>query len=229
MSGDGWTDRMQASQEKVPRTASNTAILTVKSASKAYDALADAFGQFNNMAKLKAQIKEGRQKWAEDGNSGLVQELIESQLSFAIRRLSGTYSAIPVSNVASNLGADVNELTAYLARLIEERRLNAALSNTGKAGVGIVLRFFLDPTQGPLAQSEKQQQKALLQQTQRTRQLMEQVKSANSRLRLTKEHVDHVKRTTKKTASSGEAMDTSWDVDDGLLDDFDEDVMGDAH
>lgn len=220
---------MQATHEKLPRTASNTAIMTAKSASKAYDILAEAFVDLNNMTKLKAQIKEGRDKWAEDGNGGLVQELIESQLSFAIKRLSRTYSAIPVSNVATNLGADVNELTPYLARLIEERRLNAELSDTGKADVGIVLRFFLVPTQGPLAKSEKQQQRALLEQTQRTSRLMEQVKSANSRLRLTKEHVDHIKHRNKKTVSSNESMDTSWDVDSGLLEDFDEDVMGDAH
>jgi len=203
--------------------------MTVKTASKAYEALADAFVQFDDRTKLKAQIKEGRDKWAEDGNSGLVHELLESQLSFAIRRLSQTYSAIPVSHVAANLGADVSELTPYLAGLIEERRLNAELTNTGKGDVGIVLRFFLDPTQGPLAKTEKQQQRALLEQTVRTSRLMEHVKRANNRLKMTKEHVDHLKRNTKKSANTGEAMDTSWDVDTGLLEDFDEDVMGDAH
>jgi COP9 signalosome complex subunit 3 len=210
---------------------SSSATITVATAAKAYEALAEAFPKYNNMAKLKAQINEGRDKWTEDGNMGLVQELVESQLSFAIRRLSRTYSAIPVTKMASNLRVDAGELTPYLARLIQERRLNAELVDTGKADVGMVLRFFLDPTQGPLANSEKQQQMALLEQTQRTTRLMEQVKSADARLKLTKEHVEHVKRAlaNKKPGGPGEAMDTSsWERDAGLLDDLDEDVMGDS-
>jgi hypothetical protein len=48
-----------------PRTANANAIKQVKSASKAYDALAEAYQHFNNFPKLKAQIKAGSEIWAE--------------------------------------------------------------------------------------------------------------------------------------------------------------------
>lgn len=41
------------------------AIKQVKSASKAYDALAEAYIQLGNLPKLKAQIKAGAETWAE--------------------------------------------------------------------------------------------------------------------------------------------------------------------
>jgi COP9 signalosome complex subunit 3 len=49
----------------IPRSANPTAIKQVRSASKAYEALADAYTQLNNLPKLKAQINAGTQIWAE--------------------------------------------------------------------------------------------------------------------------------------------------------------------
>jgi COP9 signalosome complex subunit 3 len=122
------------------------------------------------------------------------------------------------------LGGSAEELTGYLSNLIKEGRLNAQLEDTGKPELGVVLRFFLDPTQGPLAKTEKQQQQALFEQTQRTNILAEQVKSADYRISVTKDHVEYVKRMNKKAAAqAGEAMDTSWD--DGIVE---EDLMGDG-
>jgi COP9 signalosome complex subunit 3 len=48
-----------------PRTANSNAIKQVKSASKAYEALAEAYTQLGNFPKLKAQIKAGADTWAE--------------------------------------------------------------------------------------------------------------------------------------------------------------------
>lgn len=49
----------------VPRTANGNAIKTVKAASKAYEALAEAYGELDNMSKLKAQTQAGAEIWAE--------------------------------------------------------------------------------------------------------------------------------------------------------------------
>jgi COP9 signalosome complex subunit 3 len=49
----------------IPRTANGAAIKQVKSASKAYEAVAEAYAQLGNMSKLKAQIKYGTEIWAE--------------------------------------------------------------------------------------------------------------------------------------------------------------------
>jgi COP9 signalosome complex subunit 3 len=89
-----------------------------------------------------------------------------------------------------------------------------------------VLRFYLDPTLGPLAKTEKQQQHALLEQTRRTNRLAEQVKDADYRLSITKEYVEFVKRQKKKNGAGATGSSDPMDVtfDDG---DMEEDIMGD--
>lgn len=142
-----------------------------------------------------------------------------------VSRLSRTFSAIPVSNIASNLGGTAEEVALYLETLIKGGYLNARLEQSDKSNAGTVLRFFLDPAQGPLAKTEKQQQQALFEQTLRTNMLAEQVKDADYRLTLTKEYIENLKRLNKKQGAAGDAMDTAWD--DGL--DAEEDMMTDLH
>ncbi|KAL1644300.1 hypothetical protein SLS61_008903 [Didymella pomorum] len=206
----------------IPRSANATAIKQVRGASKAYEAVADAYGHLHNMAKLKAQINAGAQLWAEDGNTGLVKAVQESQMRAYILRLSKTYSAIPVSNIAEKVGGSADEAAQYLESLITRGQLNARLEQTNKPETGIVLRFYLDPTQGPLAKTEKQQQQALFEQTLRTNALADQVKDADYRLTLTKEFIENLKRQQKRQGPSGDAMDTAWD--DGVEE---EDIMND--
>lgn len=153
-------------------------------------------------------------------------ELRDQQYRFYVSSLSRTFSAIPVANISNVVGGSVEELTDYLSNLIKGGSLNARIEQSAKADVGFVLRFFLDPTQGPLAKTERQQQQALFEQTERTNILAEHVKSVDYRLSLTREYVDHLKRANKKsTTSGGDVMDTTWD--DSL--EADEDIMGDLH
>lgn len=49
----------------VPRSANPTAIKQVRGASKAYEAVADAYKHVDNMSKLKAQVHAGTATWAE--------------------------------------------------------------------------------------------------------------------------------------------------------------------
>ncbi len=51
--------------KNIPRSAGPAAIKQVRTASKAYEAVAEAYSQLNNMSKLKAQINAGAQIWAE--------------------------------------------------------------------------------------------------------------------------------------------------------------------
>lgn len=205
----------------VPRTANGAAIKLIKSASKAYDALAEAYGQLGNLPKLNAQIKAGADIWIEDGNQGLVTELMNNQMRTYVTRLSKTFSAIPVLNIANHVGSDVDEIAQYLNKLIQDGHLNAQLEQNDR--VGAVLRFYLDPTKGPLAKSEKEQQQALFVQTERTNVLAKQVKDADYRMTLTKEYIENLKRHNKRQTQGGDAMDTAWD--DGV--DAEEDIMVD--
>ncbi|PVH96379.1 hypothetical protein DM02DRAFT_122871 [Periconia macrospinosa] len=207
---------------QTPRTASTNAIKQIRSTAKAYDALVEAFSEFNNLPKLKAQVAAGREIWAEDGNTGLVEELVQHQSRSYVSQLSKTFSAIPVSKIAGSVGGNIDETTAFVETLIETGYVNGRLERSDKPDVGAILRFYLDPTQGPLAKSEKQQQLGLLEQTERTNRLAEQVKDADFRLSITKEYIEYLKRQNKKLApgGGGDAMDVSWDHDD-------EDMMGD--
>lgn len=207
----------------LPRTINQHALKALKGASRAYEALGEAFAQLSNLPKLRAQINAGTETWAEDGNTGLVNELAENQFRFYVSRLSGTYSAIPVSKVAGDLGGSAEQVTAYIETLIAGGLLNARIERPSQSELGVILRFFLDPTQGPLAKTEKQQQQALLEQTERTNTLAAQVKSADYRLGLSREYMEHLKRQQKKAAGSGsgDAMDMQFD------DHIDEDIMGD--
>jgi len=160
----------------------------------------------------------------QDGNTGLVNEVLDNQMRSFVSRLSRTFSAIPVSNIANNLGGSPDDIKQYLETLIKGGHLNAVLEQSDKPNTGAVLRFFLDPTQGPLAKTEKQQQQALFEQTLRTNMLAEQVKDADYRLTLTKEYVESLKRANKKQGAGGETVDTAWD--DGNME---EDMMEDMH
>ena len=129
------------------------------------------------------------------------------------------------------MGSSVEQVSTFVDSLIQKGLLNAQLEANDKSGAGAVLRFFLDPTKGPLAKTEKQQQQALFEQTQRTNLLAEQVKDADYRLSITKEYVEYFRRQNKKQAGGGagggggggaEPMDVTFD--DG---DIDEDIMGD--
>ncbi|KAF1949316.1 hypothetical protein CC80DRAFT_429572 [Byssothecium circinans] len=210
------------SAKQTPRTANSNAMKQVRNAAKAYEALVDAFSQFGNLLKLKAQVAAGHDMWAEDGNAGLVDELVQHQSRSFVSRLSRTFSAIPVSNIATSVGGNVDDTTAFVETLIRDGFLNARLERNDKPEVGAVLRFSHNPTQGPLAKSEKQQQQALLEQTQRTNALAEQVKDADFRLSITKEYAEYVRRQNKKASGgSADAMDM------GGWGDEDEDMMSD--
>lgn len=146
----------------------NTAFKSCKSSSKAYEALADAFQQLNNLPKLKAQVNAGTDIWAEvslfyhralwmkhvclfhtimltdgqDGNTGLVEELVEHQNRAYLSRLSRTFSAIPVSNIASSVGSSVEQVTTFVDSLIQQGLLNARLDDSaaGKCSAPHVFR-----------------------------------------------------------------------------------------
>jgi COP9 signalosome complex subunit 3 len=116
-------------------------------------------------------------------------------------------------------------MSQYIDGLIRDGELNGRLEEADKSDAGVVLRFYLDPRQGPLARSEKEQQQALFAQTVRTNVLAEQVKDADYRMTLTKEYIENQKRVNKRQGNNGDAMDTAWD--DSL--DAEEDIMGDLH
>jgi COP9 signalosome complex subunit 3 len=157
------------------------------------------------MAKLRPE---------KDGNLGLVQQLVSRMPRFFVISLQKTYSAIPLTKVAAWLHQAPDQTHAFIEDLIVTGALNASIDLRDGPDQEAVLRFFSNRSGGPNGKSEYELHAKLVQQTNRTNQMMEHVKMADRRLVLTKEYVDSFrKRRSNKdedhTGMDGAAMDTN--------------------
>ena len=89
------------------------------------------------MKRVLAEPKTWRLHKTQDGNLGLVEELVEQQNRAYVSRLSRTFSAIPMSNIASNVGSEVEQVTAFVETLIQNGLLNARRDALGAEMRGI--------------------------------------------------------------------------------------------
>lgn len=205
------------------KTANSHALRTVRTASKAYDTIAEIF-QGGDPARLQAEIDVGSQIWSEDGNTGLIREVQEHQAKLYVKNLQKTYAAAPISTVAKWLGQTSAAAEEYLKALIDDGFLNA--TTEWSADGQQILRFHSELATGPRTKTEEQQLSELMVHTKKTNELAEHVKAATQRLSLTKEYVDFAKKKARQKDESGQAlgetMDTSWDAYDQ-----DEDMMAD--
>ncbi|KAH7065149.1 hypothetical protein B0J12DRAFT_639256 [Macrophomina phaseolina] len=205
------------------KTANSHALRIIRTASKAYDTIAEIF-QGGDPARLQAEIDVGSQIWSEDGNTGLIREVQEHQAKLYVRNLQKTYAAAPVSTVAKWLGQTPAAAEEYLKALIDDGFLNATTEQSADGQQ--ILRFHSELSMGPRSKTEEQQLLELMAQTKKTNELAEHVKAATQRLSLTKEYIDFAKKKARQKDESGqvlgETMDTSWDAYDQ-----DEDMMAD--
>ena len=197
----------------------------IKPASKAYEALADIY-KSGNLAKLKAEVDVGQGLWQDDGNTGLVGQVVRHFTESQVVQLGKTYVALPLQDIAQHLGESPQATEQYLATLVASGQLNASLEQPGAPSdsPSPILRFYSDRSFGPLARSEKQLHADLIEQKERILELSDHLKAADHRLCLSKEYVEYAKtnRDRKEQAADGGAMDLDWG---GPGDD--EDMMGD--
>ncbi|KAK8178686.1 hypothetical protein BC567DRAFT_263320 [Phyllosticta citribraziliensis] len=206
--------------------ANSMALRSIKAASKAYDAVVEAFSS-GDAAKLHAEIDAGASIWHEDGNTGLLRELQAHQSKVFVKNLQKTYAAAPLATVASWINKTPEAVEQYLQALIDEGFLNAAIEQPS-ASAAKILRFHdADHCNVPAARAEEQQLAELMTQAKKTQELAEHIKAATHRLTVTREHVEHVKRRNKNKEGAdpglgGDTMDVSWEAHDE-----DEDMMAD--
>lgn len=193
----------------------------IKLASKAYEALADIY-KSGNFGRLRAEAEVGQGLWQDDGNTGLVRQVIRHFTESQVISLSKTYVSLPLEDIAHHLGEDPEVAEHYLGSLVASGQLNATLERPDTASP--ILRFHSNRSSGPLARSEKQLHADLVGQKQRILELADHLKDADRRLRLSKEYVDYAKtrRDRKEQTGDNGAMDLDWG---GPGDD--EDMMGD--
>jgi len=164
----------------------------------------------------------------QDGNLGLVNQVVESLRRYRVIDLQKTYSALPVTRIAIHLSLSPDATLDLLTSMIHKGSVKATLSQSnGPAGdptSSPVLRFLThDPTQVTLSLDQDTIIQAKYQQIER---LSKHVKEADRKLSLTKDYLDYVRR-AKRAEGAGapgfeDAMEDDWA---GTQGDADEDIM----
>ncbi|KAI9686353.1 MAG: hypothetical protein M1822_003698 [Bathelium mastoideum] len=209
----------------LPRGINGEALRRIRSTSKAYDAISEIY-KSGNLFRLRAEAEAGQGLWQDDGNTGLIHQVILHFVEVQVINLSKTYVALPLEHIAHHLGETPQAAEKYLNSLVASGQLNATIepSNASSNNTSPILRFHHGQSSGPLARSEEQLHADLLAQKQRILELADHLKDADTRLSLSKEYVDFAKakKDKKEQAGDGGAMDLDWS---GAGED--EDMMGD--
>nr|POF14925.1 cop9 signalosome complex subunit 3 [Quercus suber] len=211
-----------------PRTLDQQVSKNLKALSKAYEALAQDFEK-RDYKKYLAEAEVGRALWSQDGNGGLVKEVADALLRYRVVDLQNTYTALPISRVASRVDLPADQTLQLVTDMIRAGHVSADLASSGEgpAPESTVLRFH-----PPATSTTVSAENTLEAQTQRIQSLVTHIRDADRRLQLTKEFVDHQRRA--KRAGPGpdgdpaDQMDLTWDGPPSTMPDHDadEDIMG---
>jgi COP9 signalosome complex subunit 3 len=157
----------------------------------------------------------------QDGNLGLVLQLIEYLPRFYILRLQKRFAAVPVRRVAEWIRQDPNRALALLEELIATGVLNGNIDMAGEP----VLRFYSTESKGPLSKSEETLCAELVAQTERTNRLAEYVRLADRKIMFSKDYIEQAKKkatAAENVAATTDLMDTKWELGVNVQD---EDIM----
>lgn len=111
-----------------------------------------------------------------------------------------------VSEIAWRTSPDAKneaETEHYLESLIADGHLNATLTQSPDSSRPSILRFAASPTTGPLARSEAQAYKELVEQTKRISKLAEHIKETDRKLTMTKEYIEWARKVRKQKDVGG--------------------------
>jgi len=205
---------------------------TMQSLSKPYDALADAFYR-RDVRKFNAETDAANAQWAEDGNTGIVNQVSESLLRYRVIDLQKTYAALPVDRVATHLSLPPQATSTLLTQMIRDGHVNATIthpsastSTTNGHPPSPILRFQAQKT----SQSDSEVDRQLQSQVRRIQELSAYLKEADRKVSITKEYADWIRRSKKTdhgTAAFEDPMDLTWGPSAGRGDADDEDMMAD--
>lgn len=206
----------------LPKTADQITIKNIRSLAKPYDALVESFEK-RDYKKFQAEMQVAEGWWQQDGNVGLVTEAHNALMRYRVVDLQKTYAALPVSRVASLIEVPADNTSQLLADMISRGYLKASIAGSG---ADAVLRFHETSPSSAAVDDD------LDLQTQRITALVAFIRDADTRLQLTKEYVEWLKRAKRSGGPDGDiadVMDLTWDppMSQGNVDeDGDEDIMG---
>ncbi|KIY03213.1 uncharacterized protein Z520_01680 [Fonsecaea multimorphosa CBS 102226] len=178
----------------MPRSVGQTAIKHIRALSRPYEAVAEAF-KGSDVEVLRAEIEVANLVWQDDGNYGLAVEVFQAFRKFAVQRLSRTFAAMSIAEVATRTSPDPSNLAetrAYVDMLIRNGDLSAVI--TDSASGAQTLRFL--PTSAA-TRPEAQVESALAAQTRELQMLLKHVQDTEHRMEISREYIDYLKKLKK--------------------------------
>lgn len=165
----------------------------------------------------------------QDGNYGLVRNVLEQHRKLSVLRLGKIYATVPVQRIATEYGASSGEFSHYLDSLIHDKMLPASIES-GDSRVGTVLHF----TSGNgISTTENYSQNQLVEQSRHIVQLTSHVTEADRRLSISKEYLEYSRMKRKKHDGGDDMQDELTDVSFAgrapIADDEDENMMTDGN
>ena len=212
---------VHGSVPEIPKSASSTSMRQIKAIAKPYECLADAF-KIGDLDRLRAEMVEAGVMWNNDGNHGLVSELLQARRKFSILRLGETYAAMPISDIAQRFFSDdAAAALSYLQGLIYFGQLDATISPSQGSNEPS-LRFLSDTS---IKKSEAQVERNLAEQTLELRSLLKHVSDLDYRAEVSKEYINFLRKLKINRDEDSNKGGGGRKAKAPTMDDLDEDVM----
>jgi COP9 signalosome complex subunit 3 len=213
---------MNGRAPSLPHGANNNVLRNIRALARPYDCLVEAFAS-SSLVRVKGDLEEGQSFWLNDCNFGLVLQVYDAFRKFSVLRLANIYAALPLTEVARRTSPDASDLVetaSYVASLIASGDLKASLNGSPDPPAPATLRFLSSksfPWRETEVHHDLRVHKAELQN------ILKHLQDSDHRLEISKEYIDKLhwmKKQKEQEAKTG-------GVGGQLMNDFDEDVMGD--
>lgn len=212
----------------VPKAMSANAGKYMRALAKPYDCVLDAF-RSHKEERLRGEIQEGLEEWNKDGNYGLMREVYAAFRKFEVIRLSKTFAALPVEEVAmrtSPTPQDAQESFLYLNTLIANGDLQARITPSQKGGLGTVRFLSSEVSQ----KSELDVEGELASRALELKMLLKYIADYDHQLEVNKDYLDFLLKAKKARDQDKKANANSGSKPIGMPpgpSDMDEDMMDD--
>lgn len=180
---------------ELPRAMSSNATKHIRTLAKPYECVVDAF-KSNKLDVLHAEIQEGLDIWQQDGNYGLMVEVVNAFRKFAVVRLSKTFAALPIEEVAQRTSSqplNVQESLGYVQTLISTGELQAQITPSQTGGLGTVR--FLPPTAAQ--KTEQQVERELVIKTLELKALLKHISDYDHQMEVNKDYLEWLQKLKK--------------------------------
>jgi COP9 signalosome complex subunit 3 len=206
-----------------PRPVYSATLRVIRSVTKPYEAVAEAF-KHRDSSHLEAEMQEGGQIWNNDGNVGLLLEVLQAHRKWSVLRMAKLFASIPVSQVDSYVptGPESTPTQDYLQTLIVQGDLRATMTPSAD-GSDQILRFLPEKIG---SRSEAEIEANLHNQSQQLQNFIKHVNETEHRMQISKEYVDMLKK-LKKNRDDDIKQGPGGAKSTMPPEEMDEDMMGD--